>query len=77
LERIWGGTRLNNWSACLLACNLILVKGKNFLFLIFWTFTIIANSDCQLRRVRLSVRMEQFGFHWTDFLMKFDICVFY
>ena len=28
---------------------------------------IISKSDCQLRHVRLSVRTEQLGSHWTDF----------
>jgi hypothetical protein len=27
----------------------------------------IAKSDCQLRFIRLSVRMEQLGSQWTDF----------
>ena len=27
----------------------------------------IAKSDYQLRHIRLSVRMEQFCFHWTEF----------
>jgi hypothetical protein len=27
----------------------------------------IAKSDCYLRYVRLSVRMEQLGSHWADF----------
>ena len=36
-----------------------------------------AKSDYQLRHVCQSVRMEQLGSHWTDFLMKFKIGLFF
>jgi hypothetical protein len=40
--------------------------------LFFRRFRKIAKSDYELRHARLSVRKEQLGSHWTDF-MKFDI----
>jgi hypothetical protein len=37
------------------------------LLFIFRRVRKIVISDCLLRRVRPSVRMEQLGSHWTDF----------
>jgi len=34
---------------------------------IFRRFRTIAKSDYKRRHVRLSVGMEQLGYHWTDF----------
>jgi hypothetical protein len=38
-----------------------------FVISIFRRVRKIAKSDCYLRRVCLSVRIEQLGSHWTDF----------
>ena len=45
-------------------------------FFVFRCVRKVAKSCYQLRHMRPSVRMEQLGSHWTDF-MKVDIRVFF
>ena len=55
------------------------IKTKRILVgysLVLAAFEKIAKSDSYMRHVRLSVRMERLGSHWTDFDEICHLCFF-